>query len=349
MVELSIVEQNEITIFLHHYFNLCMILARDYGFKWFMEQFVTVSTLENEYSANLKLEFLVNYQSIMDESGLEYQAVSGKGNLIEFVTGNINEGRYPVLHFDEYYLPGKDVYQKWHFVHKSLIYGYNPQNKTILGLGFTKNQILKKFSMDYDLMELSYEMGKQYFREGAPWLEKYIEDAIRVYTFKFTDYHINLKFLINSFKAYLTPTILPMNQFLELISGKQISKFGIDIYDDILTNLQNTSKIVDYRTFHFIYEHKKAIYKRLEFINRNFPHILKHDISEQIHAYAAVMLQANTLKNIYMKQALLESSFKNLYIPIREKRIIDTLIKRIETLKSEEREILLDTGITEIR
>jgi hypothetical protein len=352
MVELAIADHNEITVFLHHYLNLSIILAQPYGKDWFMEHFVTVFSVMDKEPWKLYLDFMVHYGGILEQKGFPYQDFDSNRRLLEFISGEIQQRRYVTIYLDEYYIPGKDVYQKWHFVHNSLIYGYDPQSKTFHGLGFTKNQVLKRFSISYDILALAYEMGKQYYQEGAAWLAQHPDEAIMVSGLKFTDYVLNLKYLIDTLKDYLKPAlVLQQLGLVEAFIGKKISSTGIGMYDDILVVLRNAlmqKSILDYRTFHFVYEHKEIIHQRLEWLQQNFRHILPHDISEQIVEYKTIKSIAATMKNLYIKQALLESNSQNLYISIKEPRVIEQFIQYVEILKSTERKILLNTGILEI-
>ncbi|EGO8312552.1 BtrH N-terminal domain-containing protein, partial [Enterococcus faecalis] len=130
----------------------------------------------------------------------EYVKLSGI-DIIKDITNMIREGYYVYLYLDEYFMPNRDAYQKFHLVHDNLIYGFDSDEEELFVLGYMNSQQLpsklsynslrKAFKKLNEVHEKTstieffkpgndeYLYSKPYFlkelleyKSGLPWLER---------------------------------------------------------------------------------------------------------------------------------------------------------------------------------
>lgn len=280
--ELIIKLQKNITTYLFRSLPLCAILADNCSLPWYYSHYCQIcsQTFGNEY---IMLDYMepFNIEEEMAEciySG--YDKLKNIGNIVDYVINMINSGYYVMVCLDEYYLSGKASYMKDHFVHESLIYGYDNMAKSFKAVGFTRENVLDRMDFDFDMFGKAYEEGKKYYSDWAWYANERAVELIRP-KYGYTEFDIKgfLNDLAGYVRSYGDPkrTCMITPPLGEKADKNNISsciafRYGLDVYDDVLKGLEymlRGRRIIDYRAFHLIAEHKKGLLNRLEYIITN--------------------------------------------------------------------------------
>ncbi len=78
--------------------------------------------------------------------------------------------------------------------------------------------------------------------------------------------------------------------------------YGMDIYDQLITYLKrlyNHSAVSDIRPFHLLWEHKKCMVLRIEFILNNYKELA--DLEEVYNEYLIIQQTSISIRNLFFK------------------------------------------------
>lgn len=299
--KLKIKVQRDITTYLHRSLPLCAILAYEENYPWYYQHYLQIFSVK--YSNGFcRAEFLEpknNFSEIFHETYIPFSEMENSPSIIEFIVNKIDLGYYVTVYVDEYHLPEKASYNKSHFVHPSLIYGYDNKEKKLMSIGFDADGIFREITFDYNSFAGAYEDGKQHYKEFAPWAEM---EAIQLLKPKKLDKKYNFieeKFM-DEIGCYLKSAGANESRVNNLISPEELQsisdiKYGMDVYDVVLEALQTLSPnmiTIDYRTLHLLYEHKKCIYDRLRYVAES----RKVDIGVLLDEYSSLVAGLNTVR-----------------------------------------------------
>lgn len=297
--KLKIKYQRDITTYLHRSIPLCAILSDERYYTWFYQHYIQLFfiTYNNSFS---RLEFLEpknNFEDIFDEKYLTY--ADQQSDILDFVEKSVDAGTYLTINLDEYYLPQKGSFNEHHYVHQSMVFGYDKAEKKLMGLGFDTNMMFKELEFDYDDFAKAYESAKTNYKLTAPWAET---EAIQLLTPKSTvgEYKFDLNKFMEEIYKYLDGSnldksriekLIPLEEqqmCTDLIYGPKIYKAMVESLEklgrDILHGLDVKGMVeqfkekmlgdimpaIDYRSIHLLYEHKKGLYDRFKYITGKY-------------------------------------------------------------------------------
>ena len=339
MLELKVKMQLDITTYLHRSLPLCIILAYDKYLPWYYSRFIQIFSYTDDkgFSELNYLEPRDCSSEIMDMVCLGYHLVDKVDNIIDFIIEKINRGYYLIINVDEYYLSNKWAYNKNHFVHASLIYGYDNVAEEFKSIGFNEDMLFTNMTFNYAQFIEAYNNGKIHYKKTAPWCESSAIQIVRPKSFE-----AEFSFSKERFMRELNSYIFSVGDEERLYSFEYPSSrvvYGIGVYDILLKDLEGLLQgkaIMDYRGIHLLAEHKKGIYERLEYvISKN---ALTGDIIKLKESYLEVVNLANAMRLVG-----LEFSYKDLDIAnsITQKNTIKEIIEMVKKLKATEYDILL--------
>ena len=98
-----------------------------------MKAYVNVNNY-NTFYLEEDTEDLLEYQR------LTYKEIGYRTNIVAYVRECIEKADYVNVHLDEFYLKEKDYYDSLHYVHESMIYGFDDKKQIFYAYGFTKRQ-----------------------------------------------------------------------------------------------------------------------------------------------------------------------------------------------------------------
>jgi hypothetical protein len=298
--ELPINLNHTIHVYLHHFFSVSIILARDCFKPWYYQNYTNIFSyvLGESFNDYAFFDFLPpGYWDVLHQSYLPNNLIKEQTNIVDFITKMIDENWYVSIDLDEYYLPIKPSYQKYRYIHPMMIYGYNNRKREFLCIGIGRKNaegtidlpLFGKYSISYDELEAAYA-GTMDLINSNPNLsptfgevimllklkdwspqkkgQKYNESEPDNYLsfFNCMQFAEDLKDYIHGNCGHHTP--FEFHYKLDTLQGSSV-KYGVDVLDVMIEYLsiyfENRSDSIFYPSqhIHLLFEHKRAIYERL--------------------------------------------------------------------------------------
>ncbi|MBO9598431.1 MAG: hypothetical protein J7559_11530 [Cohnella sp.] len=247
-------------------------------------------------------------------------------SFVDFVRVTIDEDYYLWTHVDEFYIPGTTAYQNKSYPHGIMIHGYDDERKVFHVVGFLSNQRYGSGVVGYDDME------RAYFDFELPEWKAYAEHSILLKTYPgfLKANAFNLQWVMDQLQDYLhaKPSDQRMPAYeLQLPSPHA---WGMDVYDRLQERLrrhiENTSYIVDHRSFFVLWEHKKMMNRRIAYMAREGYYACS---PETAAGWSDLEKQASVNLNLILK-----------YWMTRDNKHLEQLIGRLGTMKADEARII---------
>ncbi|MGN6713914.1 hypothetical protein [Anaerocolumna jejuensis] len=241
--------------------------------------------------------------------------ISTKG----FLEKNIDAGYYIVSYIDEFYISNRNCTGVQHFMHDSLLYGYDDYNYYILGYNNKGN---------YDVTVV----------EKDKFIHAFLDDNnINILnSFDVSQFIILLKIKPN-FKENISINRIKLLTEDYLLSNNTANRLGIDVnfhsnylfgivaFKNLATEII-TENYIDLRFIRLFYEHKSIMVLRLNFLVKQG--YIKNDIYLR---YLEIEFFAQQIYNISLK-----------YIITKDKNLLKKISNQILELIENEKKILTD-------
>ena len=340
--ELPINLTKDITISCGYVFRISVILSNENFYPWYYENFIEL--VLNPWT--IKANYIVNYKDILEELIFGTDMINSDEDIIAYIRNKIDEGYYAILLYDEYYIPNKNCYMKRHFVHEVLVYGYDDFECTMQTISLYGYQGYLKVSIDYTIFNEAYIKGRLFNNNNL--LSKRIvillkKKDVDIYEFNLKKYITSLDNYINSVNRLALENPEAYNTLNE--HQKQTRRYGLEISDVIINYLNHKyedSRDVHYLTFLSIDEHKKCIYRGLNYIKSNYLNFVDFDFS--LRQYNDIVQDIDLLKRKYIKQSIKENKDGI----VEDQRFIQYAITTLKSAKQREWAILSQV-ITELK
>ncbi len=278
--QLPIKLQREVNGYLHRAYPLCIILAHDNFLPWYHHQLIQIYAQihDDGYTMVDYLEPEIFYTDIMDCINLGYGQLQDTDSIVNFLIDKVDNGCYIRICLDEFYLKGKLFFQKQHFVHEILIYGYDNNKRRFTGIGFDQSGIFTTFVFGYEVIAKAFESGKIYYRDTAPYAEElaiqifHPKDTTREYLFNPGKFLCELNDYLNCRgnnhrMLFLFSPNMPWRPG-NLILPEESLRYGSEVGHLILDRLERLAKgevLIDYRAMHLVAEHKKGLLVKITY------------------------------------------------------------------------------------
>ena len=297
--KLPIKLQREINNLMYNAAYLSIILNYDNMYPWFYENYTQLYFTSNKirFETNTKEIFMDFYggwtapKALFDLKYMTKYELEEK-NKVDLIKRILNKDEYIFTYIDEYY-----VGEKEHNSHDVLIYGYDDDREEFSVLGF-KDNFFVDYAVDYSLFEKSFNSSLQIAKENTTKERKYQLISLTPLFDENTEYKFDLYKFMSVFKQYLNSEYSKLNLYDDTIYEDGI--LGIQIYTKLLEALQNPSgekQEFDYRLVHTLYEHKKIMLERVEYIYKSvlmaeIPTALQNGIESIVELANTIRLQA---------------------------------------------------------
>lgn len=231
-------------------------------------------------------------------------------NRLDFVKNSLNHGKYVEAWFNFYFIKSRSEYMKKDDFHEYLIFGYSDSKSLLYVLGYNDNGILVEDVVSYE--DFLNDRNRCYSEDYLVEYEKELDGN----TYKF-----DKESVVEMLKQYLNGTNSTI--YTNHIFPRLNIHYGIEVYDGIMTAGGLRALLYDRRIAHLIYEHKKCMRERLDFLrSRGIP------IKDELFAQSDELLaNAMRLRNVCRKYFLVEKTQER----------YDDLKKRVETIKMQDR------------
>lgn len=275
---------------------------------WFMERYVNLFMIGSiiDYIDNVNYHGLIIEKRIYSFDDIKVSCLS------EIIANEIERGNYLNVWVDEFYIPYSFRYQKIHFVHPLLVYGYDWNTNILKSVFFDilKGQTLVDLSFQ-DVCD-SLSCLNQFYYEGGS--EKALINTITAFSpspFLTSDFHINV--FTKQLSNYLCcESDAEYEWFTSCREGVFESKeklYGIQIYDRIITYLQspNLSFDLHFKAMHDFVIHKKVLLERFRYIQETF--ITSTYYSDLIDSFSNIYLALEKMRLLNIKNQIKKGLF----------------------------------------
>ncbi|MBD5547372.1 MAG: hypothetical protein HDQ97_08235 [Lachnospiraceae bacterium] len=283
--------------------NICSIIEGDAWINWL-------------YPGNpwLKCESLALYK--------DYDK-----KICETIIWAIQQNDYVVITLDEYYLHNKQNYNVRHNFHEILCYGFDEAEEIIYTLTYNERGIFAEVKINYKDIQKSYD----YVREACNDKNNRINPIKLLSVNKDFYYPFNAKLVYDLLIDYMeSKDTVGLTKQVYYNSSNMV--YGIETYRLLEKYYLSKRDNYDIRPIHIIYEHKKCMILRLEYIfelfrDERFKNIAKEyeDMQKKcLMAKRMLVKYMYTLKSTNSISILIDSIF------VKEQRQLERLIKVLQ-------------------
>lgn len=320
--------------YVHHAYPLTAAMAHKDFCHWFCSNYIQLQYCLVDCTLNFFTYVICGnsiYIPIVDYKLLDSEYLYKSGiKVIEFIVNSINMGYYVTMYVDEFFVPERISYKRRHFRHEVMVFGYNLEERILKIVGYTDMGVYSESNITFSAFEESYMSS--------------ISKQNDVILFKAKDdlsYQSSFDFDIKNVKDLLQDYLLSRDTSDRLrIFGNPKKKhvYGLNIYKEIIKNFKsvitNNTQWCDRRILHLLWEHKKAMVCRIEYLidnkyinNRNELLSVYNEIQN-----AALLLRNKALKfNVRKNTLLIEDMIDSLELMYkREKVAVENLLEMLE-------------------
>jgi len=324
--ELRIAAGKRVTTYLIHAFPLSVILADDRYLPWFFERFVQLTSAWGDWGSGRQLvaDYADQhdvYREMLLEMRLNRALAARCGDILDLIRDGIDDGYYAIVFLDEYHLPGKIAHGEIHFVHESLVYGYDDAMRTVKALGFDQDAMFGPLTLGYDAVRTAFDAAiRPMDRDDAGERSRRAPDAEMVVLLKLKPWLIDpYPFDVSRFavrvRDYTDSRVDGAGMYLRFgvdwsreASGNaedfrhpgDAARAGLALYDDVAEHVANARHgcgTMDYRIFHLLAEHKRGMYERLSFVAARYGggdrlQTLMHEYESTVKQWETIRLHA---------------------------------------------------------
>jgi hypothetical protein len=280
---------------------------------------------------------------LLDVQWLDRGLVSDKPeDLVRFAIDCIDRDFYVQLFADEFFIPNRGVYKKYHFVHDTLISGYDASTEELQIVGYDSRGRYTTTRVGFSAMAQALAAvdqlppEEQHFRFHKLWLARYLKEE---------KCNFDRTLVIEQLRDFLasrnsSERLRMVNSPEEVGSHRERVPlvYGLETFRCLgrfLHLLGRGECDFDPRPFHWYWEHKKCMLARLEFMEQNLYIDSEQPISPR---YRTIYEDARTLRMMLLKygmrpdSALLDRARRRLDRCIQlEFPLLKEVLERVET------------------
>lgn len=281
--ELPIKPDPPVLLYLHHALVLSMLLPREKGINWLYENFIQVFGSKESTMDNFLYEFYPNHFEYTETDIFSIISLNEKimelksADLIEKIIQWLNNSYYVQLHICESEVPGTYLhFEQYPMIHQIFIYAYDLRKKIVKILNFDESMRFTSIDVGFDVLIKAFESKKtKTCLKNALWNKnnKAREYDIRLYKLKDTYFTEENGVDTDQMKSRLSDYLLAKSS---LVKDTYIHRYygrcvwGLDTYREIHKHLEvKRGKELDHRAFQGLWEHKKLMVKRIEYLYSN--------------------------------------------------------------------------------
>lgn len=242
---------NPIIKYNQDYAFLTSTMHSDISFhNWLLSNAIQVYYVPENRGCNLTLFYLgiepnpINNIPLFDHQIVKMDFLKKSSmTLIEFTELMIKENYYVTNTLDEYYIETRFSYQKKHFEHGILIYGFDSQSEQIFTAGYDNSSHFQCSSIPYNIYNLAFRSTKRnsriscfrrndkYYEVDKKLIKQLLNELINSY---------NTSLHYRALQNPLTDCYWGMNAFRQIVNSNDIRNFSM-LYEYILLMAKRVS------------------------------------------------------------------------------------------------------------
>jgi len=266
----------------------------------------------------------VYYQRInRDFASLKWKSIK------DFIIDAIDMNYYVYLDIDRFYVPGSKLYKKANKTHDIFVYGYDLKENIFNFTEFLKNNVYTYSTIPIPEFENGYNGMLRIMSEN----KKKIGNANGLEMISYRKYKLDYKFDLILLHDMLKDYLNGENSYKKFRSANSQwnidCNFGIKIYENFIKYLNSIlikDSEIDFRMFHLLWDHKRVMLSRIEFLGKNNYLQKSEDIKD---LYLPIEKLALENRNILLK-----------YYLTKDKNIIEKMISNIIWILNEEKNVI---------
>lgn len=338
---LPIYMQKEITTYLNYSMPLCTFLKSD-KIQWLLEHFTNIYLMigEDGYVWIDYLENLLFPKNVIDYTMIEASEMERVEDIEHFFLNLIDENFYLMFFIDEFDVRETMHYQKKHRITQILVYGYDQGKNEIYTIGFDKKRKFTELVYNYQDVLFSYKKSLLN-RKGRPyWENKYnvilLKDKAPAMVYKASPNAV-----YNNIKEfyYSDGTTEDLRPEIRIERG-EFAYYGMRAQEELINSFKKLyagSFVLDYRYIHLLAEHKKEMLNKIKYFSDL---IDERQIILIYEEYEKIYKEYKIIKNIFLKNVLIDNGLENIYGQLKNKKTITMLYNKLVSLFNKEKSVL---------
>jgi hypothetical protein len=231
-----------------------------------------------------------------------------RDNIIDFIKEKILAKGYIRLSMDQYFVPEKEAYQKQHYNHDDLIYGFNDDQEIFYLFGYTKNKIMERTEISFsNLIDGVLNVNKNFY---------YLESIEIFYLNDKCTYKMKKDYIRQELQRYIEG-YCATNDF-DWFQNYDERSWGIQTYDSIIQCFDGVMERNDYylnsydKVIAFFFEEKNVMIKRLEYLSLKF----EINFDDELSKYNEILEISYYFRNYFMNISNYKVEQRNIFIQI---------------------------------
>ncbi|MEG1313538.1 MAG: hypothetical protein RSD40_04410, partial [Bacilli bacterium] len=252
---------------------------------------------------------------LLDSSKVDFIEANRISSIVEEIRRKIRANQYVIIFVDQYYIKNSIGYNRRHYPHEVLIYGYDKEGfKTI---AFDKKQLFSFFDISNEEIKCAFKgvLDKKIWNSSME-----LEENI-IFYFNVVNHTDNYPFNTKNFKdklyRYCQGEMKKEDVYLKKYYQKEdhntlyVAK-GINTYDIFIDYFEKVSEVADknpivfmeyidskYTFFHLFAQHKEGLYRRFKYIEDNY--IISEEFPDLVRKYKMISEEIIKLKMGWLK------------------------------------------------
>lgn len=336
-LELPVVLQQKVKTYLHRSLPLCILMSYDNYKNWYMSNYIQIFASEEKgYVLMNYLEPRDSFIDVADVVCLGFHMFRKEDDFLEFIKDKLSRGYYIIANLDERELKHTGSYQKEHYVHSRLLYGYDEERQVVKGIGFDDSWIFNWVENDFLEVQKAYIGALQYYKESAPWCEWSGIQLIKPRTPE-KQFPFSIKRFVKELHDYVYSCEDAYRLYSFNLNSEKVV-YGINTYDLVIEKLNYMLKgevHIDYRAIHLLYEQICGLHEKIAYI---FGELYKNEEILQKNDKLQEMIQE--LNRIRIQWFAIDyREYENLE---EHKAVFQEIIETLQVIKKQQKQVLSD-------
>ena len=261
--------------YLHHAYPLSILSSCDEYLPWFRSNFIQLFSEAPDH-----LDFLTPMMTHLDNPQtyfspllsvtrlnrqiINFIDLSSRDSTLRFVLDCLTDGYYVDLEVDEYYLPDRSAFKRYHESHSLLIFGYNSDEEKFRTIGYDQNNNYKRQNINFSMVLQAYGILEN---KNHMSLVSYLPQPTVTRT-RIVEYKFNVELVSEMLKDYIysNNTLDSLRLILRFDYNSESRAFGINAIGRLEFEPNEGSDFIDPRSTYCLWEHKKCMVDRIRFL-----------------------------------------------------------------------------------
>ena len=251
-------------------------------------------------------------------------------NFVEIIIKSIQDDRYIFTAIDNFYNPNSHAYNREHFHHEALIYGYDDEIHEVYISDFYNGNKYNFYKISFDDINKAYKM-LEITNEKEDYPYTYVLNIKKSYDY--TELNTNVAFIKQGFYDFINSTENIRKNLEKVHWENHVLSTGISYIDNYIASVENN--IENMQSLYVLYDFANILKSKLEFLNKQVLVSNFFELQEQI---ANLVKFCNLCVNKYIKNQMngkLQKDRNNLIVKLKELKVLynEFILNFIRNLK----------------